>query len=73
MSLLKDISEVIKNPFPKNTQWRKNLCSIRDLVAKLFIAILAIYALGRGGAVEYPNNGAIVACLFIDRSFSAGV
>jgi hypothetical protein len=47
-SLQKDVSEVLMNPFIKKNiqQWRKNLWSIRDLVAKLFIAILAIYAVG---------------------------
>jgi hypothetical protein len=41
------MSEVIMNPISKikaHTQWSKNLCSIRDLVAKLFIAIHVIYA-----------------------------
>jgi hypothetical protein len=31
-----------------------------------------IRVVGGGGAVEYPKSGAIVACLFIDRSLGAG-
>jgi hypothetical protein len=42
ISLPKDMNEVILNPVPskKKTQQSKNLCSTRDLFAKLFIAIL---------------------------------
>jgi hypothetical protein len=43
ISLPKDMSEVILNPVPskkKKPQPSKNLCSTRDLVAELFIALL---------------------------------
>jgi hypothetical protein len=43
ISLPKDMSEVILNPVPskkKKKQRSKNLCSTRDLVAELFIALL---------------------------------
>jgi hypothetical protein len=53
ISFWQDMSEMILNLVPKEKAQRsKNLCSTRDLVTKLFIAILVIYTLW-GGAVEY--------------------
>jgi hypothetical protein len=66
------MSEVIMNPFSKkkNAQCSKNLCSIRDRVAKLLL-FLRYTRLG-GGAVEYQKSGAMVEYLFIERSLGAG-
>jgi hypothetical protein len=75
ISLLKVMIEVIVNPVPKKnkTQWSKNLCGTRGLVAKLFIAILMNYAfLGRGMAEDYPKASAMVAYFLTHRSLGAG-
>jgi hypothetical protein len=53
ISLPKDMSEMILNTVPKRGGGAKNLCSRRDLVAELFIAILGnkcFRAEGIGGA-----------------------
>jgi hypothetical protein len=56
ISLVKDMCEVV-NPVPKKKQRSKNLCSTRDLVAKLFIAILVNYAfLGPGVRRGLPKS-----------------
>jgi hypothetical protein len=62
------MSEVILNLAPSKKKKRsKNLCSTRDLVAKLFIAILMNFRYG-----EVVAYCAMVTFYFIDHAVAAG-
>lgn len=54
------MSEVILNTVQKR-KGAKNLCSTRDLVAKLFVAIFANNAFCDGGSGGAPKAGAMRA------------
>jgi hypothetical protein len=62
---------VIWNTVPKKGEG-KNLCNTRDVVAKLFIAVLPNKAFGYGGSQEHTRGGAVLAYLFTDSAFGAG-
>jgi hypothetical protein len=70
--LLMDMSEMKLKLIKKKTQGGKNLCSTRDQVAKLFIAILANCGFRVGGWGAYAKDGPMIAYRNTDRTLDTG-